>query len=147
MRALLTCIYTKELKARTLTDACVSGCWACYSLPLETASWKRRSNLLSTSGFQLVENARNEFRQVLFWCTTTFCHRQLVAEIQILSYLCIVLRSWRRLFILVLQDINNKHLSIYRNIKSQNDFIKKRKGDVPLRHIPLLFSGVTKACW
>jgi len=45
-------------------DASASGCGA--SWPTETAAWKRRSNLSLTAGFQLVENARNDFRQVAF---------------------------------------------------------------------------------
>ncbi len=45
-------------------DASASGCGA--SWPTETATWKRRSNLSLTAGFQLVENVWNDFRQVAF---------------------------------------------------------------------------------
>ena len=34
-------------------------------------------------GFQLVENAWNNFRQVAFWKITTFCHRQFGAIFQV----------------------------------------------------------------
>ena len=45
-------------------------------------------------GFQLVENAWNNFRQVAFWNTTTFCHRQFGAIFQVLSYPRLVLCAW-----------------------------------------------------
>ena len=38
-----------------------SGCRACCSRLTETTSWKHRSNLPSTAGFQLVECALNDF--------------------------------------------------------------------------------------
>ena len=45
-------------------DASASGCGV--SWPTETATWKRRSNLPLIASFQLVENERNDFRQVAF---------------------------------------------------------------------------------
>ena len=42
-----------------------------------TASWKRRSNLPSTRGFQFVETAWNNFHPSTFWHLTAFCHRQM----------------------------------------------------------------------
>ena len=45
-------------------------------------------------GFQLVENAWNNFRQVAFWNITTFCHRQFGAIFQVLSYPRLVLCAW-----------------------------------------------------
>ena len=45
-------------------------------------------------GFQLVENAWNNFRQVAFWNITTFCHRQMGQYLRLLSYLRPVLCAW-----------------------------------------------------
>ena len=46
-------------KMRTLTTGSASACWACCSQAAETTSWKGRSKMELTAGFQLVEN-RNE---------------------------------------------------------------------------------------
>ena len=75
-------------------------------------------------GFQLVENAWNNFRQVVFWNITTFCHRQFGAIFQVFivsssSTLCV-----SRMFILVLPHTENKLHPIYRTIKSQDNFNK-----------------------
>ena len=45
-------------------------------------------------GFQLVENAWNNFRQVAFWNIPTFCHRQFGAIFQVLSYPRPALCAW-----------------------------------------------------
>ena len=45
------------------------------------------------------------------------------AELQILSYLCPVLCTWEECLSWFLHHKDNKLLSIYRNIKSQGDFI------------------------
>ena len=76
-------------------------------------------------GFQLVENVWNNFRQVAFWNTTTFCHRQLGAIFQVFivsssSTLCV-----SRMFILVLPHKENKLHPIYRTIKSQDNFTER----------------------
>ncbi len=42
-------------------DASVSGCGT--SWPMETTTWKRRSNLSLTADFLLVENTLNDFHQ------------------------------------------------------------------------------------
>ena len=76
-------------------------------------------------GFQLVENAWNNFRQVVFWNITTFCHRQFGAIFQVFivsssSTLCV-----SRMFILVLPHKENKLHPIYRTIKSQDNFTER----------------------
>ena len=75
-------------KPRTLTTACASGCRACYSRPMETASWKRGINLPSIGSLQLVEHVYKAFRQVAFGVTNFILPQTNGAEFQILSYLC-----------------------------------------------------------
>ena len=48
-------------KTRTFTPVRASGCRVCCSRLTETTLWKRRSNLPSTAGFQLVECVLNDF--------------------------------------------------------------------------------------
>ena len=75
-------------------------------------------------GFQLVENAWNNFRQVAFWNITTFCHRQLGAIFQVFIVSSSSTLCMSRMFILVLPHKENKLHPIYRTIKSQDNFNK-----------------------
>ena len=68
-------------KARTLTTSSAGGCRAGHARPTKSASCKGRGMLPSTAGFQLVENTRNDFRPTPCWCTTTFCHIQMVQQL------------------------------------------------------------------
>ena len=54
-------------KAPKLAATSASGFTPCYSRQMETAPDKRRSNLLFTASFQLVEKALKNIRQVAFW--------------------------------------------------------------------------------
>ena len=75
-------------------------------------------------GFQLVENTWNNFRQVAFWYTNTFCHRQLGAIFQVFIVSSSSTLCMSRMFILVLPHKENKLHPIYRTIKSQDNFNK-----------------------
>ena len=88
-----TRLWATSRKTRAFTLARASGCRACCSWPLETASWKRRSNRALAAGFQLVGHGLNDCHRVTFSGLTTFYHRQMRAEFHILSYLCSVLRT------------------------------------------------------
>ena len=76
-------------------------------------------------GFQLVENAWNNFRQVAFWKITTFCHRQFGAIFQVFIVSSSSTLCMRRMFILVLPHNENKLHPIYRTIKSQDNFTER----------------------
>ena len=52
-----------ERKERTHTTSSASGCRAVHARPTKAASCKGRGMQPSTAGFQLVENARNDFNQ------------------------------------------------------------------------------------
>ena len=109
-------------KTRTLTTACASVCRPCCSRSTETTSWQCRNNLPLIAVFELVENVLNNFRQIVFWYTTTFRHRQMCRN----SDFIVSLSSTSHMgcvFVLVLLHKDNKLRSIYRNIKSQDDFI------------------------
>ncbi len=54
-------------KAPKLAATSARGCTPCYPRQMETAPGKRRSNLLFTASFQLVEKALKNIRQVAFW--------------------------------------------------------------------------------
>ena len=54
-------------KAPKLAATSASGFTPCYPRQMETAPGKRRSNLLFTASFQLVEKALKNIRQVVFW--------------------------------------------------------------------------------
>jgi len=110
-------------KAPKLAATSASGCTPCYPRQMETAPDKRRSNLLFTACFQLVEKTLKNFRQVAFGVTNFILPQTNGAEFQILSYLCPLLCTGGGEFvqeggefILVLQHKDNKLLSIYRNI-------------------------------
>ena len=110
-------------KAPKLAATSASGCTPCYPRQMETAPGKRRSNLLFTASFQLVEKTLKDFRQVAFGVINYVLPQTNGAEFQILSYLCPLLCTGggefvqeRGEFILVLQHKDNKLLSIYRNI-------------------------------
>ena len=112
-------------KERTFTTANTSGCGACCSRPTKTTSWKRRRNRPSTSGFLLVENAWNNFRQVASWNTNTICHRQFGAIFQVFIVSSSSTLCMRRMFILVLPHNENKLHPIHRTIKSQDNFTER----------------------
>ena len=80
-------------KTRTLTPARASGCRACCSRLTETTSWKRRSNLPSTAGFQLVECALNDFPPDNLLRLNHVLPPTNVAEFWISSYLSPVLHT------------------------------------------------------
>ena len=75
-------------KAPKLAATSASGCTPCYPRQMETAPDKRRSNLLFTACFQLVEKTLKNFRQVAFGVTNFILPQTNGAEFQILSYLC-----------------------------------------------------------
>jgi len=64
-------------KAPKLAANSASGCTPCYPRQMETAPGKRRSNLLFTASFQLVEKALKNIRQVVFGITNLILHRQM----------------------------------------------------------------------
>ena len=99
-----------------------SGCRACCSRTTGTAAEKRRSNLPLATNFQLVENALNDLHQVTFCNITTFCHRQIWQD---LRFYCIFVQYFvhERGVYLGFTAQRDKLLSIYRKIKSQDDFI------------------------
>ena len=110
-------------KAPKLAATSASGCTPCYPRQMETAPGKRRSNLLFTACFQLVEKTLKNFHQVAFGVTNFILPQTNGAEFQILSYLCPLLCTGGGEFVqeggefvLVLQRKDNKLLSIYRNI-------------------------------
>ena len=70
-----------ERKERTHTTSSASGCRAVHARPTKAASYKGRGMLSSTADFQLVENTRNYFSPTPCWCTTTFCHIQMVQQL------------------------------------------------------------------
>ena len=80
-------------KADTLTTANANGCRACCSLPTETVSWKRRKHLPLTTGFQIVENALNDFRLVAFLKHNHVLSQTNGAEFWVSSYLSPVFRT------------------------------------------------------
>ena len=69
--------WTKARKTCRLATARASVCGTYCSRTTRTASCKRRSDLLSTSGFQLVETVLNNFRSITFWGIATLCHQQM----------------------------------------------------------------------
>ena len=75
-------------KAPKLAATSASGCTPCYPRQMETATGKRRSNLLFTASFQLVEKTLKDFRQVAFGVINYVLPQTNGAEFQILSYLC-----------------------------------------------------------
>ena len=92
-------------------------------------------------GFQLVENAWNNFRQVAFWNTNTFCHRQFGAIFQVFIVSSSSTLCMSRMFILVLPHKENKLHPIYRTIKSQDNFTERSQYE---RLFPLLFCTINK---
>lgn len=107
-------------KAGRLTTANTSGCWACSSQPTARAACKRRRNRALADGFQLVENTLKAFRQAAFWGATSLCHREME---QIFSDFIASLLSalhMNGICILLLQNKEGKHLSIFRNAKPQS---------------------------
>ena len=81
-------------KAPKLAATSTSGCTPCYPRQMETAPGKRRSNLLFTACFQLVEKTLKNFRQVAFGVTNFILPQTNGAEFQISSYPCLALRTW-----------------------------------------------------
>ena len=118
--AVNACEWSSAPKNCTLATARGSSCRACH---LHTAWCKRRSNLLSTSGFQPVENVWNNFRQTAFWNTTTLCHKQMGLCFSFLSCLCPGTLYMNGAFVLILKHKENGLYSIGRNIIGQDDFI------------------------
>ena len=73
-------VYARMATARktcTLATASANDYRECCSWTTRTASWKLRSNLPLTGGFQLVETALNNFHLITFWDITTFCRIQM----------------------------------------------------------------------
>ena len=118
--AVNACEWSSAPKNCTLATARGSSCKACH---LHTAWCKRRSNLPSTSGFQPVESVWNNFRQTVFWNTTTLYHKQMGLCFWLLSYLCPGALYMNGAFVLILKHKENRLHSIGRNIKGQDDFI------------------------
>ena len=109
-------------KRRTFTTASASGCGGCCSRPTKTTSWKSRSNLLSTSRFQLVENVWNILPPSRLLKHNHVLPQTNGAVFQVFivspsSTLCM-----SRMFISVLPHKENKLHPIYRTIKSQDSF-------------------------
>ena len=134
----------RQREAGRLTTASMSGCWTCSSQPTATAACKRRKNRALANGFQLVENAWKAFRQAAFWGATSLCHREME---QILSDFITPLPSALHMygiFILLLQNKESKHLSIFRNAKPQSAIRPLIKCFMVFASLPvrLLF-----ACW
>ena len=112
-------------KRRTFTTASASGCGGCCSRPTKTTSWKSRSNLLSTSRFQLVENVWNILPPSRLLKHNHVLPQTNGAVFQVFivspsSTLCM-----SRMFILVLPHKENKLHPIYRTIKSQDNFTER----------------------
>ena len=105
-------------KTCTLVTASGGGCRACH---LHAAPCKRRSNLPLQQGFQLVESVWNIFCQAACWSIATFCHKQVEPYFMFYRIFVQVLRPWMGAF-LILKHGENRHFSICRNIKSQDDF-------------------------
>ena len=118
--AVNACEWSSAPKNCTLATARGSSCKACH---LHTAWCKRRSNLLSTSGFQPVERVWNNFRQTAVINITTLCHKQMGLCFWLLSYLCPGTLYMNGAFVLILKHKENGLYSICRNIKGQDDFI------------------------
>ena len=110
-------------RTRASTTASASGCRACCSRPMQTASWKRRSNLPLTASFWLVGIALNHFRPITFWYIAMFWHRRIGAEFQISSYLCPVLSTWAQCLsgFYSTKIINSSQF--IEILKSQDDFV------------------------
>ena len=119
----LSCVRAQRQRKRKvgrLTTASTSGCWACSSQPRATAACKRRRNGALADGFRLVEKTWKAFCQAAFWGATSLCHREME---QILSDFITPLPSALHMygiFILLLQNKESKHLSIFRNAKPQS---------------------------
>ena len=81
-------------KAPKLAATSTSGCTPYYPRQMETAPGKRRSNLLFTASFQLVEKTLKDFRQVAFGVINYVLPQTNGTEFQILSYLCPLICTW-----------------------------------------------------
>ena len=110
----------RRRKARMFTTASASGCWACSSQPTATAACKRRGNRALTDGFRLVEKTWKAFCQAAFWGATTFCHRKMKQFFSDFIASLLSALSMNGIFILLLQNKEGKHLSIFRNAKPQS---------------------------
>ena len=119
----LGCVHAqrqRKRKAGRLTTTSTSGCWACSSQPTATAACKRRRNRALADGFRLVEKTWKAFGQAAFWCATTLCHREMEQHFSdVIASLPSALRMYG-IFILLLQNKEGKHLSIFRNAKRQS---------------------------
>ena len=119
----LGCVHAQrqwKRKAGRLTTTSTSGCWACSAQPTATAACKRRRNRALADAFRLVEKTWKAFRQAAFWGATSLCHREME---QIFSDFITSLPSalsMNGIFILLLQNKEGKHLSIFRNAKPQS---------------------------
>ena len=83
---------------------------------METQEYK-----ILTAGFQLVENTLNNFNQTTFWGIAMFRHRQMGQNFRL--FVSLSSTSYMRGgFVLALLHKDNKLPSIYRNIKSQENF-------------------------
>ena len=119
----LGCVHAqrqRQRKAGRLTTASTSGCWACSAQPTATAACKRRRNRALADGFLLVENTWKAFGQAAFWGATTLCHREMEQHFSdVIASLPSALRMYG-IFILLLQNKEGKHLSVFRNAKRQS---------------------------
>ena len=117
-----TCAWATAQKTRTLTTVSASLCRPCCSRPTETTSWKCRNNLPLIAVFELVENVLNGFRQVVFDAQPRFDTDQWGRNSDFIVSLSST-PHMSSVFVLVLLHKDNKLRSIYRNIKSQDEFI------------------------
>ena len=119
----LSCVHAQrqwKRKAGRLTTASTSGCWACSAQPTATAACKRRRNRALADGFRLVEKTWKAFCQAAFWGATSLCHREMEQHFSdVIASLPSAL-SMNGIFILLLQNKEGKHLSVFRNAKRQS---------------------------
>ena len=119
----LGCVHAqrqRKRKAGRLTTTSTSGCWACSSQPTATAACKRRRNRALADGFRLVKKTWKTFCQAAFWGATTLCHRETEQHFSdFIASLPSALRMYG-IFILLLQNKEGKHLSVFRNAKRQS---------------------------
>ena len=110
----------RRRKAGRFTTTITSGCWACSSQPTATAACKCWWNRALTDGFRLVENTWKTFRQAAFWGATAFCDGQMQQNFSDFITALPSALHMNGIFILLLQNKDGKHLSIFWNAKPQS---------------------------